>query len=117
MNCSDTKIGGSNRMELADILIKRLSNAVRRTFKFFIPKDRWPPNSPELNPLDYSIWDNISKHVKYGNVKKFNDIRREVEKAMKQVDVDYVRDVISVFLSRVHSIENHNGELIFDEHT
>ena len=31
MNCTDTKIGGSNRMELADILIKRLSNAVRRT--------------------------------------------------------------------------------------
>ena len=31
MNCSDIKIGGSNRMELAVILIKRLSNGVRRT--------------------------------------------------------------------------------------
>ena len=82
----------------------------KKNFKFFIPKDRWPPSSPELNPLDYSIWDN-------GNVKKFNDLRREVEKAMKKVDVNYVRDVVSVFLSRVRSIENHNGELIFDEHT
>ena len=24
-------------------------------FPSFIDKDRWPPNSPELNPLDYSI--------------------------------------------------------------
>ena len=55
--------------------------------------------------------------MKYGNVKKVNDLRREVEKAMKKVDINYVRDVISVFLSRVRSVENHNGELIFDEHT
>ena len=89
----------------------------RKKFKFFIPKDRWPPSSPELNPLDYSIWDNISKHVKYGNVKKFNDLRPEVEKTIKKVNVNYVRDMISVFLSRVRSVENHNGEPIFDEHT
>ena len=31
MNCSDTKIGGSNRMGSAVILIKRLSNGVSRT--------------------------------------------------------------------------------------
>ena len=31
MNCSDTKIGGSNRMALAVILIKRFSNGVGRT--------------------------------------------------------------------------------------
>ena len=55
--------------------------------------------------------------MKYENVKNFNDLRREVEKAMKKVDVNYVRDVISVSLSRVCSVENHNGELIFDEHT
>ena len=55
--------------------------------------------------------------MKYENVKKFNDLRRKVEKAMKKVDVNYVRDVISIFLSRVRSVEHHNGELIFDEHT
>ena len=22
----------------------------------FIAKDEWPPNSPDLNPLDYSVW-------------------------------------------------------------
>ncbi|CAF2137240.1 unnamed protein product [Rotaria magnacalcarata] len=26
-------------------------------FPSFIEKDRWPPNSPDLNPLDHSIWD------------------------------------------------------------
>ena len=22
----------------------------------FIQKDAWPPNSPDLNPLDYHVW-------------------------------------------------------------
>ncbi|CAF3867486.1 unnamed protein product [Rotaria sp. Silwood1] len=32
----------------------------KRHLKYFIPEDRWPPNSPELNPLDYSIWDSMT---------------------------------------------------------
>ena len=28
-------------------------------FPSFIDKDHWPPNSPDLNPLDYSIWDEL----------------------------------------------------------
>jgi hypothetical protein len=89
----------------------------KKNFKFFIPKNRWPPNSPELNPLDYSIWDNISNHVQYGKVKTINDLRREIEKAIKKVDINYVRDVISVFLRRVRSVIKHNGELILNEHS
>ena len=34
----------------------------KKHFKFFIPKEKWLPSSPELNPLDYSIWDRISSH-------------------------------------------------------
>ena len=48
---------------------------------------------------------------------KFNDLRREVEKATKKVDVNYVRDVIIVFVSRIRSVENHNGEPIFGDDT
>ena len=48
---------------------------------------------------------------------KFNDLRREIEKAIKKVNVNYVRDMISVFPSRVRSVESHNGEPIFDDHT
>ena len=89
----------------------------RKNFKFFIPKEKWPPNSPELNPLDYFIWDNISNHVEYHKVKTINDLRREVEKAMKKVDSNYVREVIGAFLRRVYSVEKHGGELIVDEHS
>jgi transposase len=86
-------------------------------FKFFIPKDKWPPNSPELNPLDYSIWDRISNNVDYHKVKTVNDLRREIEKSVKKIEVNYVREVIGSFLRRVYSVEKHDGELIIDEHS
>ncbi|CAF4341426.1 unnamed protein product [Rotaria magnacalcarata] len=79
---------------------------------FYKEEEKWPPNSPELNPLDYFIWDNISNHVKYHKVKTINDLRQEVEKAMKKVDINYVWEVIGAFLRRVYSVEKHCGELM-----
>ena len=29
-------------------------------FPTFIPKNRWPPNSPDLCPLDYSLWNEVA---------------------------------------------------------
>ena len=34
-------------------------------FPSFIDKDHWPPNSPDLNPLDYSIWDEFVLTVRW----------------------------------------------------
>ena len=29
----------------------------------FIPPDKWPPNSPDLNPVDYKIWSVVQQRV------------------------------------------------------
>ena len=29
----------------------------------YIKKDSWPPNSPDLNPMDYAIWNQLSTKV------------------------------------------------------
>jgi len=31
-------------------------NLPQREVPAFISPDRWPPNSPDLNPVDYKIW-------------------------------------------------------------
>ncbi len=30
-------------------------------FLAFIPKTRWPPNSPDLCPLDYNLWNKLAE--------------------------------------------------------
>jgi hypothetical protein len=32
----------------------------------FVKSTEWPPNSPDLNPLDYFFWDHVSKRVYAG---------------------------------------------------
>jgi hypothetical protein len=36
--------------------------------------------------------------MKYRQVKTINDLRREVEKAVKKVNISYIREVIGAFL-------------------
>ena len=55
--------------------------------------------------------------MQYKNVKTVEDLRREIKKATKNVDVKYLRDTIDAFLRRVRSVEKRNGELVFDEHS
>jgi hypothetical protein len=93
----------------------RAQSWCKENFKFFISKEKWPPNSPELNPLDYSIWDKISRHVQYQKVKTIKDLQREIKKAVMNVDVNYLREVIGSFLRRVYSVERHDGELVIEE--
>ncbi|CAF5170766.1 unnamed protein product, partial [Rotaria magnacalcarata] len=38
-------------------------------FPSFINKDHWPPNSPDLNPLNYSIWDEFVNVIDWNKVK------------------------------------------------
>ena len=35
----------------------------------FWPKSRWPPNSPDLNPLEYSIWYELCSQMKWDQIK------------------------------------------------
>ena len=30
----------------------------------FVGKDEWPPNSPDLNPLDYHVWGSMLERYK-----------------------------------------------------
>ena len=88
---------------------KRVQQWCKKNFRSFMPKETWPPNSPELNPMDYFILIKISSHMKYGKIKTINDLRREIEKTIKKIDIYYTREVTGVFLRRVRSVEKHDG--------
>jgi len=36
----------------------------------FIPPTLWPPGSPDLNPVDYAVWEIMQERV----FKKINDV-------------------------------------------
>ena len=59
-----------------------LAHRARETIKLlqwetptFISPDLWPPNSPDLNPVDYKIWGVMRDWVYQKKVKDVNELR------------------------------------------
>jgi len=44
----------------------------------FIPPDLWPPNSPDLNPVDYEIWAVMQRRVYETKIDSVNELKRRV---------------------------------------
>jgi len=44
----------------------------------FISPDLWPPNSPDLNPVDYKIWGVMQQRVYQTKVQEVNDLKRRL---------------------------------------
>ena len=69
----------------------------------FWPKDFWPP-SPDLNPLDFSIWAHMKQEVQ--GVSHLNTEARKAKIAEKceAMDEDYIRRVCGSFCRSVQGV-------------
>jgi len=55
----------------------------------------WPPNSPDLNPVDYKVWGLLQEHVYKSPVKDMSELKQrlvEVWSAMPQRVTDEAID-------------------------
>ena len=53
----------------------------------FIGKDDWPPKSPDLNPMDYHVWDSLSEKVYEGRSTKFTEreLKQKIQQCWEQI--------------------------------
>ncbi|EFO97645.1 hypothetical protein CRE_15908 [Caenorhabditis remanei] len=75
----------------------------------FIPKDEWPPSSPDLNPLDYSIWGVLQNKV---NAKPHSSIEALKKTLLKEWDAlspDYRRATIDAYPRRLRAVIQKRG--------
>ena len=47
---------------------KKTQQSCKDNFPTFLPSDRWPANSPDLKPLDYSIWNELAQNMDWGRI-------------------------------------------------
>ena len=41
----------------------------------------WPPNSPDLNPVDYNVWRLLQEHVYKSPVKDMSELKQRLVEA------------------------------------
>lgn len=76
----------------------------------FFDKDRWPANSPDLNPLDYSIWNELAQSIKWDRVTSKKTLIVELKKAVHQIRQEVVRESCASWTSRLDHVSKNGGE-------
>lgn len=76
----------------------------------FMPKEMWPPRSPDLNPCDYFLWGYL-KSVAYNPYPKtIDDLKRNIEREIKKITPEMLKNVFSNLEKRCKLVISKDGK-------
>jgi len=91
---------------------KASQNFLRDNTPDFISSQEWTPHSPDLNPLDYSVWDILQEPVYEGKSEPFanvKDLQNVIRDKWHNVDDQTVRKAILQWKRRLAAVAKQNG--------
>ena len=63
-----------------------------------------PPNSPDLNVLDYHTWNHMDQMVQQcENIKTLSDLKREVVRAYMNINMDEIKKSVDTWEKRLRA--------------
>ena len=81
-------------------------------FPSFIDKDHWPPNSPDLNPLDYCIWNELAELVDWHSVTSQATLISALKRAVRFISRDVVFESCCCWTNRLYRMSQDNGNYL-----
>ena len=81
-------------------------------FPSFIAKDRWPPNSPDLNPLDYCVWNEFVQAINWGRVTSKATLILELKRSVPKIRADVVFESCRSWTNRLYRLSQDNGNYL-----
>ena len=68
----------------------------------FVEQEKWPPNSPDLNPADYSIWGALQQLVdRRRRIRDVEHLKEFLQTCWEQIGQDVIDRAIGKFLRRL----------------
>ena len=80
-----------------------------KNFPSFIDKDPWPPNSPDLNPLDYCVWNEIAQVIKWDAVTSKKTLIVLLKRTVKKISNDVVFESCLSWTNRLYRMFQDKG--------
>ena len=69
----------------------------------FISPSEWPPNSPDLNPVDYTVWGALEQRVYRHKVKDINELRQRLVQEWNSMDHKVIESAIQQWRKRLQA--------------
>ena len=79
------------------------------TADVLLPND-WPPHSPDLNPMDYTIWSSLARKVYRVKIRNVEHLCERLSQAWNEISQDEIGRVIGSFRKRVKACVKAGGK-------
>lgn len=83
----------------------------KNNFPDIITPEEWPASSPDLNPLDYSIWSVLEAKVCATPHRSISSLKLALVKAWNEIPNNQLRKVVQNFPKRLRKVIASNGDV------
>ena len=77
-----------------------------------VDKDHWPPTSRDLNPLDYSIWDEFVNVIDWNKVKSKAILIQQLKSSAKKIRESVVVESCTSWTNRLYRMSQSDGNYL-----
>lgn len=78
----------------------------------FINAACWPANSPDLNPMDYCIWNEVAQGIRWDRVSSKPTLLAEIKRSARSVRPQVILESCNTWTKRLYHIEKNKGECL-----
>ncbi|PIC39650.1 hypothetical protein B9Z55_011270 [Caenorhabditis nigoni] len=78
-------------------------------FPGYLGKDLWPASSPDLNPMDFSVWGHLESKISGSSYSSVDTLKDALQKAWDDIDVDYCRRTADSVIKRLKACVEAHG--------
>ena len=82
---------------------------IKTNFPDFITPFQWPPYSPDLNPLDYSIWSILEQKACRQQHNSIQSLKRALVRAWDEISLETINKIVDDFPKRLRKCIEANG--------
>jgi inhibitor of nuclear factor kappa-B kinase subunit alpha len=75
----------------------------------FIAPDLWPPNSPDLNPVDYKVWGTMQDRVYQTKLRDIDDLKQRLIDVWDSLEQSIIDVAIDQWRSRLRACVHARG--------
>jgi len=82
---------------------------LRRDTPAFIPPTLWPPNSPDLNPVDYKIWGVLQERVYRTRIRDVEHLKERLVEEWAHFSQSIIDDAVNQWRQRLRACVHADG--------
>jgi len=73
---------------------------ITTNYSEFIGKDEWPPNSPDVSPLDYRVWESCLNAIFHPKSQNTDWLKKVLQLLRNQLPQDSINKIVMSFTKR-----------------